>query len=247
MKWLMTHTLGGDSSANYVRWLARLSISCDRFGPADPAAADARPYDALLLTGGVDVDPVLYHEERAPETKDVRRDRDDMELRLIELFLAARRPIFGVCRGIQILNVAFGGKLIQHIPAVLGESEEHRRLNKKDSSHSIRVVDPSVAATSGRRSRRSETAATAHAGRLADALNGVTEVNSAHHQAVDPAHVGKGLRVCAVSGGGIIEAAEGDGLPVPVIAVQWHPERLPADDPASMNILRLMRDMASNP
>ena len=99
-------------------------------------------------------------------------------------------------------------------------------LDKKDSRHSIRFVTPS---------------------RLADALNGVVEVNSAHHQAADPAAMGKGLRITATSGAGIIEAVEGDGLPVPVLAVQWHPERLPPDDPASARVLALMRDIAAGP
>jgi putative glutamine amidotransferase len=220
MNWLLTKTLGGDSGQNYVRWLKRIGIQGELVGPCNPW--DVEQFDALLLVGGVDINPKLYNERPAPETQEINDERDTLELKMIRAFFDLKKPVFGVCRGIQILNVVQGGGLIQHIPSFLPAQEEHRSLGKKDSTHSLRFTRSSL---------------------LSDTLRGVTEVNSAHHQAVHPDVLGEGLRVIAVSGAGIIEAVEGIDLPSPVLAVQWHPERLPPDHPASANLLKLMLEM----
>lgn len=241
MKWLVTNTLGGDRYTPYEAWLSELSIRAERVSPG-PRVPGVGSYAALLLTGGGDVDPDFYLAPRAAETKDVNRKRDEMERDLVHAFLAARRPVFGVCRGIQILNAIFRGKLIQYVPAYLaalrpagslprslapageGGLEPHAAVDRRDAVHPVRFVEGT---------------------RLARVLDGVTEVNSAHHQAVDPGALGNGLRVSAVSGAGIIEALEGDHPQTPVLAVQWHPERLLFSHPASSNLLRAMREMAS--
>jgi putative glutamine amidotransferase len=223
VKWLLTETPGGDAINNYLLWLARFPVAVDRITPSVAIPRDIRGYDALLLTGGVDVNPACYHQPRAPKTVKVLDERDALELSLIKRFMASGVPVFGVCRGIQILNVERGGGLIQHIPHHL--PERHGGHGTADAWHGLRFAGES---------------------RLASALAGVAEVNSAHHQAVDPAALGRGLRVTAVSGAGIVEAVEGVDLPAPVLAVQWHPERLESDHPASRNLLRLMVDLCAH-
>jgi len=232
MKWLMTHTLGGDGGKRYRLWLSQLSIGVDCVSPEDAIPRRISAYAALLLPGGVDVDPQIYGSKQAAETMEVNRRRDDQELDLIRLFLKERKPIFGVCRGIQIVNVALGGKLIQHVPAYLSRKgtrqakEFHGQVGKKDSVHAVRFVRGS---------------------QLGKALRGIRQVNSAHHQAVDPAAVANGLRVVASSPMGIVEALEGFELPSPVVAVQWHPERLALEgDEGALRLLRLMKEVAGS-
>jgi putative glutamine amidotransferase len=223
MKWLLTHTTGSDKVRNYLRWLERHSILGDLRAPDDGVPSDLGEYDALLLTGGGDVDPGLYGEPPHSCADGIDRARDRFESDLIEAFLGMGKAVFSLCRGLQILNVHLGGKLIQHLPEYMDRPEEHRQIAGKDSFHSLRFVCDSA---------------------LSRALNGVDRVNSSHHQAIDPAAVGRNLRVLARSGAGVIEAVEGVGLPSPVLAVQWHPERLAGDDPASAELLRLMLRMA---
>lgn len=221
MIWLLTRTRSTQGGQTYLNWLDRAGIRGHWVSPGEPW--DVSRFDALLLPGGGDVNPSLFNEARSPATKDVHDDRDTMELRLIRAFFDAGKPVFGVCRGIQILNVACGGKLIQHIPAWLHDKEEHRQVDGKDSIHPVNFTGAS---------------------RLAEALHCLTEVNSAHHQSVHPGALGKGLRVTAVTGSAIIEAVEGVDLPSTVLAVQWHPERLPPGHPGSADLIRLMMEMS---
>lgn len=222
MKWLLTKTLGGDVQERYVEWIGRRSIAGRLVGAISEMPTDIETCDALLLTGGGDVNPALYNEDASPECQPPNDARDKLELALVHLFLRNRKPIFGVCRGIQILNVALGGKLIQHIPRYLenrrSAPEEHRVVNKVDSVHPI---------------------AFPVASRLSAALSAGAVVNSAHHQAVYPQALGSGLKIIAESPAGIVEAVEGVGLNAPVLAVQWHPERLPDDHPVSGRLLNL--------
>ena len=155
---------------------------------------DAMVCDGLLLPGGGDVDPMYYGQEnRGSHLPDPLRDT--VELRLIREFLAAGKPILGICRGAQMLNVAFGGSLHQDIP-------EHSGLEDADRLHPVRVT----------------------AGSRMAALYGAGEivVNSSHHQVVD--RVGNGLRAVMYSLEGYVECIEHEMLPV--MGVQWHPERL---------------------
>ena len=224
MKWLVTSTAKAKPD-NYRKWLSSGGVESALIIPSDPVPDDVSPFGALLLTGGGDVDPKRYHGEPAPETDGVDADRDEMECRLIEQFIKAGKPVFGVCRGIQILNVALGGKLIQHVPAVLQGSESHVLSGGDDSVHPISFTRKS---------------------KLAEVLGGVATVNSAHHQAVDPEAIGRGLRIIAVSGQGIVEAVEGVDLGAPVLAVQWHPERLePRTHAAAAELLKLMKQLAA--
>jgi putative glutamine amidotransferase len=223
MKWLVTGAAQAQSD-DYRTWLSIGGVEGIRIFSSDPMPGDLAPFSALLLTGGGDVDPTRYHGLPAPETSGVDRDRDELECRLIERFMKAKKPVFGICRGIQILNVAFGGKLIQHVPLVLRGIERHGQVDGKDSTHPVLFAKETT---------------------LAEILGEVAAVNSAHHQAVDPNAVGRGLRIMAVSGDGIVEAVEGVDLCAPALAVQWHPERLrPFSHPASAGLLNWMKALA---
>lgn len=154
-------------------------------------------YDGLLLTGGADIHPSRYGQ---PVNGSVAMDeaRDEAEWKLIDAFLQAGKPVFGICRGCQVLNVYFGGSLHQDI-----ETKARHRLDPKQPYliHSVAVSDPVLEAQYGK----------------------VFVVNSCHHQAVD--RLGQGLRITAVCpDDGVVEAFTHESLPV--FAVQWHPEKL---------------------
>ncbi len=154
----------------------------------------------LLLTGGVDVDPRLYGEARRASTNRPHRRRDAQELSLLRQALVRDIPVLAVCRGHQLLNVVFGGKLLQHI-----EGDGHRATGEGDSRwHEVRLEPGS---------------------RLAEALYlPVMPVNSRHHQAVTADRLGRGLKPAAHSHDGLIEAVESLEHRW-VVGVQWHPER----------------------
>lgn len=229
MKWLITRSALRNSSRRYEDWLARLNIQSVVVHPGGNMPGTMSLYSALLLTGGGDVNPMRYGERRGRETGDIDDRRDETELRLIGDFVAARKPVFAICRGLQILNVAFRGKLIQHVPAWLESlpqpvQEEHRRLEDRDSAHGVKLVPDT---------------------RFAASLPDIRDTNSAHHQALDPERIGNNLRVAAVSDGGVIEAVESiDDEPV-ILGVQWHPERMPFEHPASSGLLRYMQELAA--
>lgn len=155
----------------------------------------------LVLTGGTDVDPSFYREKPAPETQTPDRERDEMELSLLQQALSVDLPVLAICRGMQLFNVAQGGALIQH----LGEGSPHTWGRDVDHAHSIITVEGT------------------HLSRILGP--GEHVVNSRHHQAVDPDRTGKGLIVSAKSPDGVIEGLEMPGQRF-AIAVQWHPEDL---------------------
>jgi putative glutamine amidotransferase len=159
--------------------------------------------DGLIVSGGVDVDPACYGAEPHPETKGCTPERDAFEIALIRRAAELDMPVLGICRGMQVLNVAFGGTLIQHLPDTFGH-EDHRRVpgNFDEADHDVRLVPDSLAATA--------------AGEL------LHTTKSHHHQGVD--EVGDGLIVTGTSAiDDLVEALE---LPDRrfVLGVQWHPE-----------------------
>jgi putative glutamine amidotransferase len=169
------------------------------------AGVYAERADGLLLAGGVDIDPYLFGARPHQDLGTVDRRRDAFELALYRAFRTLGKPILGICRGIQLVNVAHGGSLHQHLPAV-PDTEQH--LQKDFTGAPLQRV----AITPG--------------SRLATGF-GSTDVfvNSFHHQAVD--RVGEGLQVAARSEDGIVEALEIDGGAhgdAFMVAVQWHPE-----------------------
>ena len=159
--------------------------------------------DGLLLIGGADVDPSSYGAERDPATEATYRDRDAFEIALLRGALDREMPVFGICRGMQILNAAFGGTLVQDLPEVEGSNPHRRAVGTFEGSEHIVRLEP---------------------GSLAAAAAGeeVHTVRCHHHQAV--AELGRGLVVTGRAvADGVIEAIEAtDGRWV--LGVQWHPE-----------------------
>jgi putative glutamine amidotransferase len=165
-----------------------------------PEALDA--IDALILPGGGDVDPAHYGGTRHDANYGISTERDGFELVLARAALARPElPVLCVCRGMQLLNVALGGDLIDHIPDHYGESVIHRDPEHQPITHPVKI-DP-----------RSSVA------RLLEATELV--VHSVHHQAVR--RLGRGLRAVAWSDDGVVEAVESTEHAF-VVGLQWHPE-----------------------
>lgn len=161
--------------------------------------------DGLYLTGGYDIDPHYFNEEPHPSLGKVNPLRDQFEIALVHAMLAQKKPIFGICRGSQIINVALGGTMYQDLLAEKGsrliQHKQYRDLQY--SSHAVKVEKSSL---------------------LYHIVKEETiYVNSNHHQANDV--LGVNLLTAAVSEDGVIEAIERKGEPF-VLGVQWHPERL---------------------
>ncbi|OBF79181.1 gamma-glutamyl-gamma-aminobutyrate hydrolase [Mycobacterium sp. 852002-51163_SCH5372311] len=169
--------------------------------PVDPDAAGRvlDGLDGLVITGGKDVDPAAYGQQPHPETDPPGAVRDAWEFALLAGAVQRNLPVLGICRGAQVLNVAFGGTLHQHLPDVLGH-HGHRAGNARFTALPVRTV----AGT-----------------RLAGLIGESTEVRCYHHQAV--AEVGADLVVSAWDADGVVEALELPGENF-VLAVQWHPE-----------------------
>lgn len=170
-----------------------------------PQTADARVaervidrLDGLILTGGKDLDPRSYGHQPHPATEAPARDRDDWEFSLLRAALRRRLPVLGICRGAQLINVALGGTLHQHLPDVLGHSGH-------------RIGDAIFAST----------AVDVRAGsRLSRLVGRRVEARCYHHQGID--RLGAGLVVSAINAG-VIEAIETSGSDF-LVGVQWHPE-----------------------
>jgi putative glutamine amidotransferase len=155
--------------------------------------------DGLLLAGGADIDPTRYAAVPHETVTVVRPDRDASELELLDAAIAAHRPVLGVCRGAQILNVAAGGDLVQHLPDVL-DGVNHRLGPGEFVRQRVRLLPGS---------------------RLATALGDAVDVDCYHHQAIN--RLGTGLAAVGSADDGTIEAVELADRDF-VIGVQWHPE-----------------------
>ncbi len=169
--------------------------------------------DALVLTGGGDIDPIRYAGRRHDTNYGVDPERDVLELALGRKVIDSGLPVLGICRGAQILNVVQGGKLIEHIPDEFGETVLHRAPPREPVRHSVTLKASS---------------------RLAHIL-GLQElhVTSWHHQALRGA--AKGFEAVAHAADGTIEAIEMPGHPW-LVAVQWHPELTAATDPLQQRL-----------
>jgi putative glutamine amidotransferase len=226
MNWLVTASSHA-SAARYADWLREGGVRSTPVIPGERLVG-ADGADALLLSGGGDVAPWRYGDAPHPRCANINEDRDQTEIDLTRAFILAGKPIFGICRGIQIINIVLGGGLIQHVPDWLersGSMEQHTAVARGDSFHALSADTDTD---------------------LARAMQGVDRVNSAHHQAIDPARLAPGLRVACTSGDGIIEAAESSSPAALISAVQWHPERLPPRHQASHALLRLWAGIAMN-
>ncbi len=162
--------------------------------------------DGLVLSGGADVEPARYGAQPDPDLGEVEPDRDAWELALLEAARSLDLPVLGVCRGLQLINVAYGGTLRQHVPLVAGRGHPQWARDGHEPSHPVTTVPGS---------------------RLRELLGNQAAVNSLHHQVV--AEVGAGLVVTARADDGEIEGLESVGGRI--LAVQWHPELLGRPDP----------------
>jgi putative glutamine amidotransferase len=165
--------------------------------------------DGVFLAGGADVDPSEYGEERLSYCHESDPDRDWVEKRLTEWTVADRKPLFGVCRGIQLINVALGGDLYQDLREQRPESIRHDYFSSATGYRRDLLAHPIKV----------------EAGSLLDELLGSHElpVNSMHHQGVR--RLASGLKATAFAPDGLVEGFEGTGEQF-LLAVQWHPEEL---------------------
>lgn len=187
----------GSDPGGYVRAVARWGA---RPHPQYLPQWDGR-FDGLILAGGGDIHPSLFG-QKSCGAREVDFDRDRAELALLNAFTAAGKPVLGICRGHQLVNVWAGGGLIQD----LGEHNAVHRREVEDKTHLVY----------------------ARSGVLAELYGPRFWANSAHHQGVGP--VGRSLRVTARAADGVIEAMEHERLPV--LTVQFHPERMTGADTA---------------
>lgn len=160
--------------------------------------------DGLLLTGGGDVDPVFYGEQRHPTVYDAEPGRDEFEIDLARRAMDADLPVLAICRGSQVLNVAAGGTLVQDIPSAVATDLAHSiELPKDTLAHDVQIREGSAL----------ERALGSH--------GNTCRVNSRHHQSV--ATLGKALVAAATASDGVIEAIESPDKRF-CLGVQWHPE-----------------------
>lgn len=172
--------------------------------------------DALMLTGGQDIHPSAYGEESLESVKDVSLKRDAFDLKLFEYALKAGKPILGICRGMQIMNVYFGGTLYQDI--AVGTESGHKNNKERamgKASHMMHLEYPSLMYSIFEEEE--------------------VHINSFHHQAIK--EVASRFRVTGVSEDGLIEAIEDKDASGPwLVGVQWHPEMMVYDYPKMLKL-----------
>ena len=214
--------------------------------------------DGVLLPGSnADVDPTRFEQEKSPHTAAADLRREEVDDLLLEDAYSRRKPILGICYGLQSLNVFCRGSLIQHIPDFLPEElrkkVNHEAGKKVPVAHTVSIELTSKLARVIANDKKREGHALSHVdqgrekdGALAPEGNVlVVPVNSSHHQSAGT--IGEGLRVvarCPVDG--IVEALEGTAPDHFVLAVQWHPERSVDDDEHSRLIFRALVEAAGN-
>ena len=175
--------------------------------------------DGIIFTGGPDVDPILYDEEPRPQQGGIDPLRDTVEISMAKKALSGDKPVLGICRGLQVLNVAAGGTLIQDIPSQVENAQKHNQGNTQAFYGTHHV--------------------TLEKGSRAHGVFGAERIlpNSFHHQACkDPA---PGFKVTGKADDGVIEVLEIDS-PVWKMCVQWHPEHM--DDPVMNKLFKSFID-----
>jgi putative glutamine amidotransferase len=179
--------------------------------------------DGVLLSGGYDVCPLYYGEEPAPYLENSCREHDVYELELIRLAQQLRKPLLGICRGLQLLNVAFGGTLYQDIPTALPAAlQHHQKAKPEEAMHTVELVE----------------------GTLLHQLMGTSTLltNSYHHQAVK--ELAPGFRVNARTKDGIVEGIEKIGESW-MLGVQWHPEFMVHKHVQMLKLFQALTEAAS--
>jgi putative glutamine amidotransferase len=186
--------------ADYVRAIERAGGRALLVPPSEDAIEETLDaLDGVIFSGGADLDPELYGQEPHPETKGVQGERDRGELALLQAALARDMPVLAVCRGSQVLNVALGGDLVQHLPEVVGD-EKHKHTPGEYADHDV-DVDPDT--------------------RLGSLIGDRAPVKSHHHQGFG--RLGEGLRESARAEDGTLEALEDPSRRF-ALGVLWHPE-----------------------
>ncbi len=191
------------TSKNYIQAIEEFGGMPRILYPGVPDSEFA-DIDGLLLTGGGDIHPDNFDQEWHPSLNYVNEARDELELPLCREKIEADIPVFGICRGIQIMSVAMGGSLYQDVPSQITDPLTHpAKGSDQDSQHEIEIE---------------------HGSRLSEIVGkSVDEVNSAHHQAVD--EIGEGFDITARSEDRVVEAMENPSKKF-VLGVQYHPERM---------------------
>ena len=216
--------------------------------PLNQTSADVRAMiercDGVLLPGSkADVEPARFQQQRSPHTAPADPRRDEVDDLLLAEAYAARKPVLGICYGLQTLNVYRKGSLIQHIPDFLPEAArakvDHEAGRKIAVAHTVEISANSklagIVETEG--GPGNESPGSEVAGPI------IVPVNSSHHQSAEI--IGEGLRVVArCPDDGIVEAMEGTSPEHFVLAVQWHPERSVEDDKPSRAIFRALIEAA---
>jgi putative glutamine amidotransferase len=215
---------------NYVHAVQRAGGLALMIPPDADLAGDPQQVldllDALMLAGGADIDPSCYAQEPHLETVDTVPERDVFEIALARAAIERDMPVLGICRGMQLINVACGGTLVQHLPEHVGHQEHRRVLGSFDGAdHDVLLTEGSLAARA--------------AGEIAHATK------SHHHQGVD--RLGRGLVVSGVST--LDELPEAVELPERrfVLGVQWHPEADPASKVLSAFVAAARDSRGSTP
>jgi putative glutamine amidotransferase len=217
--------------APYLQALRRAGARTAIVSPGEVVDPDdlLEPYDGLLLCGGGDVDPAAYG--AAPDTEHnyaIDPARDAFEVGLLLAAERARKPVLAICRGMQVMNVAFGGTLHQHLPEMPGLLEHGVPLEGTETVHDV-TPEPGTLLS----------ATTKPAGPL--------RCSSHHHQGID--RVGGGLTVAGRSPDGLVEAIQRDGAELNrdtpwMLGVQWHPEETAADDPTQQRLFDALVSIA---
>ena len=210
-------------NASYIRAVERAGgipvLLTPYHSPAALSALWPR-LDGILLTGGGDVEPSRFGEAPHPQTSLISKERDALELELVtRRAIDDAVPLLAICRGLQVLNVAVGGTLHQHVPDEFGTTITHSQEGPRHArTHEVSVERGSLLA------------------RVAGADQ--LRVNSFHHQAINT--LGEGLRPVAWADDKVVEAAELPDAKAFVLAVQWHPEELVEEDAAALRLFEAL-------
>jgi putative glutamine amidotransferase len=199
-KWSYWDTEAALIPADYVYAIERAGGRALLVPPSEEGVEETlQALDGLLFSGGSDLDPGLYDQEPHAETLGIHEGRDRAELALLEAALERDMPVLAICRGSQVLNVARGGDLVQHLPEVVGD-EKHKHTPGTFADHDVTLADGT---------------------RLGSLLGDRAPVKSHHHQGIG--RIGQGLRVAAHAEDGTVEAVEDPDRRF-AVGVLWPPE-----------------------
>ena len=197
--------------------------------PDDQLQQLAKSLDAVVLSGSpADIDPQRFGSAPHPAAAKPDPDRERTDIALLDYAMKTGKPVLAICYGAQLLNVRFGGTLLQDIPSETQTTIDHDQdEDGHDGLHAVRIEGGHLAEVAGH----------AHA-------SGEAQVNSSHHQAI--LQPGRGLRVTAHAPDGVVEAIEWEGGQDWVVGVQWHPERMHGDALANALFRRLVSEAQAN-